>query len=66
MSVPFHALSDGKTVKKLTWDKYLKISVRSGWLCGWVSEGEILFIKGSSIIYLTLEQLDKILQLKEA
>ena len=62
----FHVLSDGKSVKELSREEYLQKSQRQHYLCGWISKGQILFVKGSCIIYLSLEQLEQVLKLKEA
>ncbi|MGQ9624792.1 MAG: hypothetical protein ACUVT9_05415 [Candidatus Bathycorpusculaceae bacterium] len=61
----FHVYSDRKTVKELSWADYMKMSGKKGYLCGWVDDTDILFIEGDSIIFLSLEQLNKILELNE-
>jgi hypothetical protein len=60
----FHVLSDGKRVKEISHKEYME---KNGlhFLCGWIDDKAILFVKGSSIIYLSLEQLDKILELRK-
>ena len=64
----FHVFSDRKTVKELSKEEYMKVSGRKGFLSGWITDTEILFVKGDSIIFLSLEQLQQILDLlaKEA
>jgi len=55
-------------VKELSKEEYMKVSGRKGFLSGWITDTEILFVKGDSIIFLSLEQLQQILDLlaKEA
>lgn len=59
----FHAHADYKTVKQIEAKRYHKIRGRKGWLLGWIDNQDICFVKGSGVIWLSLEQLRKILDL---
>lgn len=61
----FHVYGDRKTVKELSLKDYMKMMNQKRFIVGWMTDSEILFVKGGSAIHLSLEQLRKILELNK-
>lgn len=61
----FHVMSDRKTLRELSREDYLKTVGRKNWMLGWIDGKDILFVKNTDVIYFSMEQLQKSLQLNK-
>ncbi len=61
----FHVYADRKTVRELTGQEYNRLSQELGYACAWMDDADIVFVKGSNVNFLSLEQLRQILNAAE-
>jgi len=59
----FHILTDGKTLKLLSYKQYKKASKRIGWLVGWVDSEEVYLRKtGQQSLWISWELLGQLMR----
>lgn len=61
----YHLLSDDKTVKGISWEKYRKLCQRDGFKVVALEKAWLNMRKGTNYVYINLRQLRQILREKE-
>lgn len=61
----YHLLSDDKTVKEISWEKYRKLCQRDGFKVVALEKAWLNARKGTNYVYIHLRQLRQILREKE-